>query len=89
MLGGPVRLGLGHGAARRTLVANEAHGHDPAVHDVGADLAVGALDQLLDLLQERIDGAPSAPPLERIASRMALGHVVADGLGVTAGQRRG
>ena len=57
MAGPPRLLGLGHRPAGGALVAGEAHGHEALVHLVGADDAVGAIDKLLDLLQERVDEA--------------------------------
>jgi hypothetical protein len=58
------------------LVAGEAHGHDMALVDhIGTDLALRALDQLLDLLEERVDDLWSRRALEGIASAVADGHV--------------
>ena len=53
-------LGSSDGPASRSLGALEAESQQPVVDDVRADLAVAALDPLLDFGQVRIDElAPS------------------------------
>ena len=59
------------------------------MHLVGTHDAVGALDQLLDLLQERVDEARAAGMQIRVGPGIALGDEAGDGLGVTAGQLGG
>ena len=71
MAGPPRRLGLGHRPAGGALIAGEAHGHDPLVHHVGPDLGLGALDELLDLLEERVDQPGPADMVERVAAGVA------------------
>jgi hypothetical protein len=49
-------LGLSDGPPRRALVAGEPHRDEvSAVDDVGADLALRALDQLFDLFEVGVD----------------------------------
>jgi len=59
------------------------------MNDVGAHVGLGAIDQLLDLLQERVDQPRSASTHERVAARVAHFHVTSDGLRITASQRGG
>ena len=59
------------------------------MHDVGADVASGALDELLDLLDEGVDDALPAHGGAHHQPGVAPGHVVAHGLGVTPRQPAG
>ncbi|MGH9277128.1 MAG: hypothetical protein ACRD12_03330 [Acidimicrobiales bacterium] len=83
------RASLGHGPAGGALVAVEAHGDEALVHLVGAHDAGGSLDQLLDLLQQRVDQRWSADVQIRVGPGVALFDETGDGLGVTARQLRG
>jgi len=87
--GEPRRLGLGHGPASGALVADEAHGQQVLMDHVGADVALGALDELLDLLHEGIDDALPTQGGDGDEPGVAPAHVELDGLGVAAGQTAG
>jgi hypothetical protein len=83
-------LGLGHRPAGGALVAVEAHGHQVlAMHDVGADVAMGTLDELFDLLDEGVDDPPPARRCGRHHAGVTPGHVALHGLGVTAREAAG
>jgi hypothetical protein len=58
------------------------------VGDVGADLAGRAVDQLLELGQERIDAAGTAGAGKRVGAGIADGDIGGHGLGVAADQLR-
>src|SRR5215467_14728177 len=79
-------LDLCHRPACRPLVACKSHGDQAVVGNVGADLAVRALHQLLDLPQERVDEVRAPPWLERITPSITPGDIVLDGPRVAAGQ---
>jgi len=87
---GPIALlGLRHGPPGGALVAAEAHRHHVAsVDNVGADLALGALDQLFDLLSVGVDDPRTWPPGERtsagVTDRHVASHRVRIGTGETA-----
>ncbi len=71
--GPPCLLDLGHRPTGGALIAGETHRDDAVVHHVGADLRLGALDELLDLLEVRVDQPGPPRVLGRIqpASRRA------------------
>lgn len=59
------------------------------MHLVGAHRSVGALDQLLHLLQKRVDEARSPDAGVGVAASVTLGDEAGDGLGAAAGQMGG
>ncbi len=56
----PPDFDFSDGPARGAFIAVKTHSQQPFMHLVSPNLAFRALDQLLDLGQERIDQTPSA-----------------------------
>jgi hypothetical protein len=59
------------------------------VNNVGPDVAVAALDELLDLLKVGVDDSGPARPGEAITAGVAGGNPLLDGLVVASGELAG
>ena len=69
------RLHASDRAASGPLVPGEPHRDQPFMDHVGTDHALGGLDQLLDLGQERIDQLGSLHPLVDRLPGLSFGDV--------------
>ena len=87
--GPPGGLEFRDGAPSGPVRAGKPHRDQAVVGDVGADLAGGAVDQLLELGQELVDAAGTAGAGKRVGAGVTHGDVGGDGLGVAADQLRG
>jgi hypothetical protein len=89
VLATPAPLRRGDGATRRALRAQVAHRDQLRVRPVGADPPARALDQLLDLLRERIDPRPRTHRHRQPTAGSVPGrHPVRNRLVITASERR-
>jgi len=79
-------LACGHPPAHGAPVAGEGHGPPAGRRRVSADLGVGCVHALLDLLGMLVNEAGPPRLDRRIISSVAPGNVVGDGLGVAAWQ---
>ena len=86
--GPPGGLQLGHRPPGRALRPAIAHRGQLAVHHIGADPAITAVDQLLHLGQERIYRPGTAPGFQRICPGITQRHITGHGLTVSPGQLR-